>query len=75
MDKAIDYLQQQHPWLTYAEGFALIMDSYRRHNPQNKYSGMAKTLIDIDIRIFGRETRHQLCNRLAVIKEWCDCSL
>ena len=74
MDKAIDYLQSRHPWLTYAEGFALIMDSYHRHNPQNKYSGMAKTLIDIDIRIFGRETRQQLGNRLAVIQEWYNCS-
>ena len=48
MDKAISYLQQQHPWLTYAEGFALVMDSYERHKPENKYSGMTKTLIDID---------------------------
>ena len=45
MDKAISYLQQKHPWLTYAEGFALVMDSYRRNKPANKYSGMTKTLI------------------------------
>ena len=70
MDKAIDYLQQQHPWLTYAEGFALVMDSYRRNKPANKYSGMTKTLINIDVRIFGREKREQLMNRLAVIQEW-----
>ena len=70
MDKAISYLQQQRPWLTYAEGFALVMDSYERHKPENKYSGMTKTLIDIDVRIFGREKREQLMNRLAVIQEW-----
>ena len=70
MDQAISYLQEQHPWLTYAEGFALVMDSYRRHKPENKYSGMTKTLIDIDVRIFGREKRNQLMDRLAVIKEW-----
>ena len=46
------------------------MDSYERHKPENKYSGMAKTLIDIDVRIFGREKREQLMNRLAVIQEW-----
>ena len=70
MDQAISYLQEQHPWLTYAEGFALVMDSYRRHKPEDKYSRMAKTLIDIDVRIFGREKRNQLMDRLAVIKEW-----
>ena len=46
------------------------MDSYERHKPENKYSGMTKTLIDIDVRIFGREKREQLMNRLAVIQEW-----
>ena len=70
MDKAIDYLQQQHPWLTYAEGFALVMDSYRRNKPADKYSNMTKTLMDIDIRIFAREKRDQLMNRLAGIQEW-----
>jgi hypothetical protein len=71
MDKAIQYLQAKHSWLTYAEAFALIMDSYRRHNPENKYSNMTKTLIDMDISIFARESRNQLCNRLAIIQEWC----
>jgi len=70
MDKAISYLQQKHPWLTYAEGFALVMDSYRRNKTANKYSGMTKTLINIDVGIFGREKREQLMNRLAVIQEW-----
>ena len=70
MDKAIKFLQEKQPWLTYAEAFALITDSYERHLPQDKYSGMTKTLVDIDVRIFARETRHQLENRLSVIKEW-----
>ena len=70
MDKAIEFLQGKHPWLTYAEAFALIEDSWLRHADQDKYSGMAKTLLDIDIRIFGRETRDQLMNRLCVIQEW-----
>ena len=55
MDKAISYLQQKHPWLTYAEGFALVMDSYRRNKPANKYSGMTKTLINIDVGIVTTE--------------------
>ena len=50
------------------------MDSYRRHKPENKYCGMTKTLIDIDVRIFAREKRDQLMDRLAVIKEWYWCS-
>ena len=70
MDKAIDYIQSVHPWITYAECFALILDSYNRHKPEDKYSGMTKTLVDIDIRIFGREKRQQLMNRLAVIQEF-----
>lgn len=70
MDKAISYLQSSHPWITYAECFALIVDSFNRHKPHDKYSGMTKTLVDIDIRIFGRETRDQLMSRLAVIQEF-----
>ena len=70
MDKAIDYLQSVHPWITYAECFALITDSYNRYKLQDKYSGMTRTLVDIDIRIFGRQKREQLMDRLYVIKEW-----
>lgn len=69
MDKAIAYIQSSHPWMTYAECFALIVDSFNRHQSQDKYSGMAKTLVDIDIRVFARETRDELMNRLAVIQE------
>lgn len=70
MDKAIAWLQEMHPWLSYAQGFALITDSFRRHAPQDRYCGMAKTLVNMDVGIFGRETENQVRNRLAIIEEW-----
>ena len=70
MDKAIAYIQSVHPWITYAECFALVLDSFNRHKPEDKYSGMTKTLVDIDVRIFGRESRDQLMNRLSAIHEY-----
>lgn len=70
MDKAIEFLQEKHPWLTYAQGVALIVDSHERHLPYNNKFGATKTLVDMDVRRFGRETRHEVENRLAVIAEW-----
>ena len=70
MDKAIEFLQEKHPWLTYAEGFALIVDSHKRHLPYNNKFGATKTLVDMDVRLFGRETSDKIKDRLAVIAEW-----
>ena len=70
MDKAVALLQAAHPWLEYGQAVALVVDSYKRHNPKYKYSCLTKTLMRIDIGIFARETKHQVLNRLAVIREW-----
>ena len=70
IDSDIRELQAKHPWMLYMEGFALLMDSYERHSTQNKYSGMARTLMKIDFGIFLREDRQKLLNRLALIKEF-----
>ena len=70
IDSEIRELQAQHPWMLYTEGFALMMDSYRRHFSENKYSGMTRTLMKIDFGIFLREDREKLLDRLALIKEF-----
>ena len=70
MDKAVAYLQAAHPWLEYGQAVALVVDSYKRHNSQNKYSCIGKALMRVDVGIFARETKHQVLNRLAVIREW-----
>ena len=70
LDTAIKQLQAKHPWMLYAEAFALLMDSYERHSPENKYSGMTKTLMKIDFGIFLREDRNKLLNRLSLIQEY-----
>tara|TARA_R100001509_G_scaffold87555_1_gene49870 strand:- start:81 stop:296 length:216 start_codon:yes stop_codon:yes gene_type:complete len=70
MDKAVAHLQAAHPWLQYGQAVALVVDSYKRHNPQNKYSCIGKALMRVDIGIFARETKEQILNRLAVIREW-----
>ena len=70
IDSDIRELQAKHPWMLYMEGFALLMDSYERHRTENKYSGMARTLMKIDFGIFLREDRQKLLNRLALIKEF-----
>ncbi len=70
IDKAIAMLQEKHPWMTYAEGFALMMDAYNRFLPYNNKFCATKTLIGISFGIFLREDRKQLMNRLAVIQEW-----
>lgn len=70
MDKAIAWLQKRHAWLSYAQAFALITDSYNRHQQEDKYSGMTKTLVNMDVGIFGRESENQVRNRLAIIEEW-----
>ena len=70
MDKAIAYLQSQHPWLTYAQAFALLEYAWHKNAPSDKYSGMAKTLLSMDIDIFGRATADELKDRLAYIYEY-----
>ena len=70
IDSDIRELQAKHPWMLYMEGFTLLMDSYERHRTENKYSGMARTLMKIDFGIFLREDREKLLNRLALIKEF-----
>ena len=56
--------------MLYEEAFALLVDSYQRHLPHNKYSGMTRTLMKIDFGIFLREDRDKLLNRLAIIQEY-----
>jgi len=70
IDSDIRELQTRHPWMLYTEGFALMMDSYKRHLTENKYCGMTRTLMKIDFGIFLREDREKLLNRLALIKEF-----
>ena len=70
MDKAIAYLQSQHPWLTYSEAFALLEYAWYKNAPSNKYSGMTKTLMSMDISIFSRATADELKNKLALISEY-----
>ena len=70
IDSEIRELQAHHPWMLYTEGFALMMDSYKRHFSENKYSGMTRTLMKIDFGIFLREDREKLLDRLALIKEF-----
>ncbi|QDP66382.1 MAG: hypothetical protein Unbinned1819contig1001_28 [Prokaryotic dsDNA virus sp.] len=70
MKKAIKFLQERHPWLSYSDAKILIIDSYERHKSQNRYGAMAKALIGIDIGIFARESESEIKGRLAVIKEW-----
>ena len=70
IDSDIRELQAKHPWMLYTEGFALLMDSHKRHFAENKYSGMTRTLMNIDFGIFLREDREKLLNRIAVIKEF-----
>tara|TARA_R100001082_G_C4335896_1_gene147771 strand:- start:33 stop:161 length:129 start_codon:yes stop_codon:yes gene_type:complete len=33
LDDAIAQLQAKHPWMTFAEGFALMIDAYQRALP------------------------------------------
>ena len=70
LDIAIRELQSRHPWMFYEETFALMIDSYNRHCAQGKYSGMNRTLMNIDFGIFLREDRQKLLDRLAVIQEF-----
>ena len=70
MDKAVAALQAAHPWMNYGQAVALVVDSYKRHRSQSKHNFISKTLMRVDIGIFARETKHQILNRLAVIREW-----
>jgi len=70
MDEAISFLQERHPWMTYAEAVALIVDAYERNEPHNKYSRMTNTLMRMDIDKFGLMSEHKLRDRLARIMEW-----
>ena len=70
LDEAIARLQAKHPWMLYEEAFALMMSSYEKNAPYNKYSGMTKTLMEIDFGIFLREDKHKLLDRLAFIQEY-----
>ena len=70
MDKAIEFLRAKHGWLSYEEAFALVEDSYLRHRDQDKYGGMTKSLVSIDIGIFGRSSEYELKNKLAFIAEY-----
>ena len=70
LDKAIQFLMSKHSWLTQNQAFILVVESYERHKPQDKYSGMATTLTNIDIGIYGRQSKEELQNKLAAISEW-----
>lgn len=70
LDDAIAQLQAKHPWMTYAEGFALMIDAYKRALPHNNKFQATKTLIGISFGIFLREDEHFLRNRLARISEF-----
>ena len=70
LDHAIRELRAKHPWMTYEEAFALMMDAYNRFLPYNNKWCATKTLIGISCGIFLREDKHQLKNRLAVIQEF-----
>ena len=70
IDKAIEWLQEKHPWLSYAEAFALIVYAWEEYEPHNKYCGMAPTLLRMHIDILGRETEDYVRNRLSVVQEW-----
>ena len=69
-NQAVSYLLRHHPWMSHAEAMALIVDSFKRHSSQNKYGGMTKTLVGIDVGIFGRTSEKDIRNKLAVIQEW-----
>lgn len=70
LDDAIAKLQAKHPWMTYAEAFALMIDAYQRALPHNNKFQATKTLVGISFGIFLREDKHQLKNRLAKIAEF-----
>ena len=70
MNKVIEFLRSQHKWMSYEEAFALVEDSYLRHKDQDKYGGMTKSLVGIDIGIFGRSSEYELKNKLAFILEY-----
>lgn len=70
LDKCIEYLMERHSWMTREEAFILILESYERNKPQDRYSGMGKTLTNIEIGIYGRKTEKELKDKLAGIKEW-----
>ena len=70
LDKAIEFLMEKHPWMTKSQAFILVFESYERNKPQDKYSGMGKTLTNLDIGIYGRQSKKELQNKLAAISEW-----
>ena len=67
MDRAISFIISKHPWMSYAQAFALIEYAYNKNKPSDKYSCMAKTLMNIDINIFARSTEDDLKNKLSYI--------
>ena len=69
-NKAVLFLLDCHPWMNPSEAKALIVDSFDRHKLQNRYCGMTKTLVGIDIGIYGRLSESEMRNKLAVIAEW-----
>ena len=52
LDHAIRELRAKHPWMTYEEAFALMMDAYNRFLPYNNKWCATKTLIGISFGIF-----------------------
>ena len=70
MDTAISFIISKHPWMSYAQAFALIEYAYNKNKPSDKYSCMAKTLMNIDINIFARSTEDDLKNKLSYLSEY-----
>lgn len=70
MDHAINFLTSTHPWMSYAEAFALIEYAYFKNKPSDRFSGMGSTLMRIDIDIFARSSEHDLKNKLAYLQEY-----
>ena len=71
IDKAVEFLTEKQPWMTYDEAFALIIDAYERYDDQKKYHGYktVNTLVDIDVRIYARD-EDKAKDRLSVLAEW-----
>tara|TARA_Y100000401_G_scaffold115271_1_gene118668 strand:- start:935 stop:1153 length:219 start_codon:yes stop_codon:yes gene_type:complete len=70
LDKAIRDLQIKHPWMSYEEAFALMMNAYYRALPHRNKGSAMKTLIGISFGIYLREDKDQLLDRLARIQEF-----
>ena len=70
MDHAISFLTSAHPWLSYAEAFALVEYAYVKNKSSDKFSGMGSALMRIDIGIFARSSEHDLKNKLAYLSEY-----